>query len=222
MNLAPRFPCAFGECTKTGRDRTSTWVQGPNRTIESLLTNNEQWIKETGGDRDKLKQFFNSEFPPLITSVADPSPTQPAAPTLVLHRVPPPLLHTVLLNPTNHLLVHLGGVWPGLHDFLKGIHVVKDNFFGGKFQGVIPFYVVPRSSLKLVLFTTTFSPGPECRKIYRNLSQLETLLPEIHKPYLTALTALHNLNKMCNLVIISSALPTCSPCFASLVSTLRN
>ena len=102
------------------------------------------WLEETGGDRDKLKEYFNVEFPPHVT--ADPNAT---GPTTVLSRCPIPLLHTIKLNPVNHILQYwakevkgAGGEkgWPGLEEWFKELHVVKDNYHGKKFEGNLKFY----------------------------------------------------------------------------------
>ena len=98
--------------------------------MEGLLESHEQWVAETNSDRSKLKNYFNVEFPPLI-----PTDTESGATTLVHTRVPIALLHTILLNPVNHLVKHLGGVWPGLEGWLQGLHVVRENYHGEKFEG---------------------------------------------------------------------------------------
>jgi hypothetical protein len=105
-------------------------VKGPDRSIEGLRDYHEQWAVETNYDRSKLKHYFNVEFLPLI-------PTNPDATTatLVHTRLPIALLHTLLLNPTNHILKHLGGVWPGFEGWLQGLHVVKESYHGEKFEG---------------------------------------------------------------------------------------
>ena len=35
------------------------------RTFEGIRLNFETWVRETGGDRDKLKEYFNCQGPPL-------------------------------------------------------------------------------------------------------------------------------------------------------------
>ena len=85
---------------------------------------------ETGGDRAKLKNYKNVEFGHLLG--IDPNSNLP---TLVLSVVPIPLLHTILLNPCNHILKHLNGVWPELETWLQSLHVVRDHYQGDKFEG---------------------------------------------------------------------------------------
>ena len=94
-----------------------------------MAESNEKWAAETNRDRSKLKNYYNVEFLPLIPT------DQSAATTLVHTMVPIALLHTILLNPCNHVIQHLSGVWPGLEGWLQGLHVVRDNYHGEKFEG---------------------------------------------------------------------------------------
>ena len=87
---------------------------------------------ETGGDRTKLQKYKNVEFKQLLG--IDPNLTSP---TLVLSVVPIAHLHTLLLNPCNHILKHLVAVWPELEEWLKSLHVVRDQYHGDKFEGKI-------------------------------------------------------------------------------------
>ena len=91
-----------------------------------------RWRDETGGDRAQLKEYFNSEYPPLLT----PTPGA-TGPTTVLSRIPIPLLHTLLLNPANHILAHLTSVWPPLDNFFGELHVTREDYHGGSFEGTI-------------------------------------------------------------------------------------
>ena len=127
-----KYPCLYGHCFQTSRTRTAVWVKGEDRTLENLILNQENWLAETGGDRTKLKEYFNVEFPPLIASKTDSG-----SPTLVLQCVPIPLLHTLLLNPCNHILKHLGEVWPQLKEWLKRLGVVMESYHGDKFEGIV-------------------------------------------------------------------------------------
>ena len=96
-----------------------------------MAESNEKWAAETNRDRSKLKNYYNVEFLPLI-----PTATATATATTLVHTmVPIALLHTILLNPCNHVIQHLSGVWPGLEGWLQGLHVVRDNYHGEKFEG---------------------------------------------------------------------------------------
>ena len=191
-------------CHKTGRLRDAEWVKGADRTIEGIAQFNEQWLEETGGDRSKLKNYYNCEHLPLIG--VDPDATTA---TLVHSRVPIALLHTLLLNPTNHLLKHLGGVWPELAAWLRGLHLVKEAYHGETFEGKKILLSLPS--------TKTFSAGNECWKISLHLDKsctykeevhpsLADTIPPEHQPYLDALLALRQLNDMANLVRMKQTL----------------
>ena len=191
-------------CHKTGRLRDAEWVKGADRTIEGIAQFNEQWLEETGGDRSKLKNYYNCEHLPLIG--VDPDATTA---TLVHSRVPIALLHTLLLNPTNLLLKHLGGVWPQLGAWLKGLHVVKEAYHGETFEG--------KKTSQSLSSTMTFFAGNECRKISLHLDKsctykeevhpsLADTIPPEHQPYLDALLALRQLNDMANLVRMKQTL----------------
>ena len=126
-----RYPCHYGACYQTDRTRRSTWVKGPDRTVEGVTAMQERWRRETGGDRERLKDYENVEFEPLVPAI--PGAT---APTPILAVMPIPLLHSLRLNPTNHILSHLAGVFPGLEQFYRELSVVKEDYHGGdKFEG---------------------------------------------------------------------------------------
>jgi hypothetical protein len=92
-----RHACIFGDCYLSTRFRDAVWIRGANRFIEGMRGNNDLWEEETDGDRRQLKNFFNCEFPPLPATNAD-------GPTLVLEVIPIAELHTILINPVNHLI----------------------------------------------------------------------------------------------------------------------
>ena len=52
-----------------------------------------------------------------------------------LVKIPPPPLHTFRLGPVNHLLDHLGNLYPELEQHLADLHVVKENYHGKTFEG---------------------------------------------------------------------------------------
>ena len=67
MSHSSRHPCPY-----------CNWVKGsiatePDeaRTFEGIRLNFETWVRETGGDRDKLKEYFNCQGPslPIFPSV---------------------------------------------------------------------------------------------------------------------------------------------------------
>ena len=66
---------------------------GALRTIQDLENDNNAWQELTGGDRSKLKNYFNVEFHPLLEDKN----------SLVLFLLPPPPLHLLLLGQGNKL-----------------------------------------------------------------------------------------------------------------------
>ena len=70
--------------------------------------------------------------------------------------------------------------------------MVKEEYQGEKFEGEL-----------LTKCQFSLSAGNECEKILCNLESLQQQLPETQEPYLSALSALNNLNIMANLVDMS-------------------
>ena len=64
-----RYPCHYGACYQTDRTRRSTWVKGPDRTVEGVTAMQERWRRETGGDRERLKDYENVELEPLVPAL---------------------------------------------------------------------------------------------------------------------------------------------------------
>ena len=93
--MAKVFPALFGECCK---DEHGEWKKGPDRTFKNLSDNQKSWC-ESSGDRAQLKDFKNVEFQPLLTP---PDPN-----TKVIHLIPPPPLHLILLGRAAKRLVFL-------------------------------------------------------------------------------------------------------------------
>ena len=126
------FPCVYAECRKESLapalKKTSGWIQGPNRTLDSLVADHTRWLSETGGDRRALKHYHSQEFLPLLTCEAGQS-------NLVLVRVPIPPLHCIKLGPVNHLVKALKEVYPGLNDRLAALHLQLSEYHGGCYQG---------------------------------------------------------------------------------------
>ena len=61
-----KYPCPYGHCRKLS---DGTWLVGQFRTIESIIYWYNKWLRETGGDKSKMKDYFNCiNFP-----VVDPS-----------------------------------------------------------------------------------------------------------------------------------------------------
>ena len=130
-----RHPCIFGNCRPSTRFRDAVWGKGTDRKIEEMRTLKTRWLEETGGDRDKLKDYFNCEFDPLF-------PTNPDRPTLVIEVFPIAELHTVLINPTNHMITGLQDTCKAeevgedaVEGWLKNIGVKRAAYQGKSFEG---------------------------------------------------------------------------------------
>jgi len=96
---------------------------------------NIRWVEETDSDRRQLKNYFNCEFPPRV-------PSNPDGPTLILEVVPIALLHTILLNPVNHMVKGLeeaceaAGVGvEEVRDWLLAIGVRRAAYQAKSFEG---------------------------------------------------------------------------------------
>lgn len=62
-----KFPCVFGECYRSYRDReTGKWIKGSPRSVKSLKEIQAKWKEETESDRKKLKFYKNVEFGPIF------------------------------------------------------------------------------------------------------------------------------------------------------------
>ena len=46
------------ESLAPAKKKTSGWIQGEERTLESLLDDHQRWLRETGGDRS-VSPFLN-------------------------------------------------------------------------------------------------------------------------------------------------------------------
>ena len=60
-------------------------------------------------------------------------------------------------NPGNHILEHLGKAWPPLEDFMKRIHVTKEGYHGGTYEGKATV-LSPITNLHLLNTGTVFTP----------------------------------------------------------------
>ena len=141
QSASARHPCPFGLCYKAGKGQgpvwlPGDWVTGELRTLESLKEHMEQWVRQSGGNRAKLKDYYNVEFQPLFTTYR-PNWEGPLLPTYILTKIPPPPLHTFRLGPVNHLLEALGKLYPELEQHLAHLHVLKDDYHGKTIEGEI-------------------------------------------------------------------------------------
>ena len=117
------YPCAYGKCKKP--TKLSGWVKGEDRTIQNILIDQESWETSTNKNRSQLKNFFNAESKPLITSQPEKR---------VMDIFPPPPLHLVKLGALNKVYGELGKL-VDLEPFEKSINIVKSTYHGGNFEG---------------------------------------------------------------------------------------
>ena len=58
-----KFPCPSGHCFK---NCDGTWSKGNDKSFGEISQYSNKWKVETGGDRKRLKDYFNYEFTPLL------------------------------------------------------------------------------------------------------------------------------------------------------------
>jgi len=98
-------------------------MKGINRTIATLIKDFNDW-KASRTNRDKLKEYHNVEFSPLINTENKG--------TAVIAIVPPPPLHTIKLGPVNHLWVLLRKLCPlQVQEFEGMMHLYLEDYHGG-------------------------------------------------------------------------------------------
>ena len=106
-----KFPCPYGHCFK---NCDGTWSKGNDKSFGEISQYSNKWKVETGGDRKRLKDYFNYEFTPLL-----PVPPE----DLILQNVPPPPLHLVDLGPINIILRSLENLSGDFSDLWRIIGV---------------------------------------------------------------------------------------------------
>ena len=95
--FSSKYPCPYGHCYKD--EKTGLWNKGEDRTFRNLSEMQKKWCETTGENRSRLKEFMNCEFAPLITT---PNPDTP-----VIHLIPPPPLHLILLGNAVKITIYL-------------------------------------------------------------------------------------------------------------------
>jgi hypothetical protein len=120
---ASRYPCVWGTCRK----ENGTWIKGNNRTFSSLLHYQGRWKEETEGDRKKLKEFYNSEYEPLIEPVTG-GDTEVLDVMIILG------LHVLRLGPFNKLY-DLLVKYVELKEFEKDLYLVRERYHSKTFEG---------------------------------------------------------------------------------------
>ena len=92
---------------------------------------NEIWLEETAGDRNKLKKYYNCEFKPI--AIKSDKGSEP-----VMKTFPPDPLHCNLLGPFNDALDKMEFYWKDIMiEFYRKKALKKSGQGpGGKFNGV--------------------------------------------------------------------------------------
>ena len=93
-----KYSCAFGSCKK---DKNGFWTEGDKRTISRINMLQNNWKKETNGDRKQLKRevYENCENECLINDYAG---SEVISDICVI-----PALHTIKLGPVNKIYKEL-------------------------------------------------------------------------------------------------------------------
>ena len=107
------------------------WVKGENRTLESSRENQAEWWEKGRGNRARLMVM---EFEALFIPYR-PDWQGPLLPTSILAKIPPPPLHSFCLGPVNHLVDHLGQLYPELEQHLVNLHLVREDYHEKTFEG---------------------------------------------------------------------------------------
>ena len=84
------YPCPYGKCKKPSK--REGWIRGEDRTIKSIIEDQEAWVQNTNGNRTLLKNYYSSEKIPLINFNLEEK---------VINIYPPPPIHTVRLGVLN-------------------------------------------------------------------------------------------------------------------------
>ena len=66
------------------------WIEGPLRSLEGVEKDHENWLEETNGDENKLKNYNNAKYKPCLPKRTD------GEPTMILDLCDPPSLHLFL------------------------------------------------------------------------------------------------------------------------------
>ena len=121
-----KHPCSY--CNGYYDNKLRRWIKGTPQTIKSLKNDREKWMKETHGNRDLLKKYNNVEYLPILSGDEEMT---------ILVKIPPPPLHVCLLGPTNLIINALEKVYPGVVTALDKMHLVRENYQGKTFEGIL-------------------------------------------------------------------------------------
>ena len=119
MSCSSSHPCVYCE---TGCKKGHWLERGALRTVGSIQEKQAEW-RESGGVRDKAKEFSNCIECPLL-GFPDKNPD-----TLLLSVFDPPALHLKLV--VNHFISQLEKVWPEVGDWVTSLNIKYEAYHGG-------------------------------------------------------------------------------------------
>ena len=124
--------------------------------------------QRTLGSLNKMYREFrdahvSSDKAKQFGNVVHPPLIQGDDATPVIHVIPPPELH-LMLGPVNHLYDELSKSWSDSEQWLTSCNVKKTDYQGGQFE------------------------GNDCRKLLKNVHQLETLCPSEFSQFVETFT----------------------------------
>ena len=121
-----KHPCSY--CNGYYNAKIKRWVKGEALTLENLENDRQNWLMETHGDRNRLKEFNNVEHAAIVKFDKN---------TKILHKIPPPPLHVCLLGPTNTILQNLEKVYPKITSILDSLFLPRESYQGKTYEGNI-------------------------------------------------------------------------------------
>lgn len=158
QNHSCMHPCCWCDIDKYRLNE-----KGNQRTFDSLI-NLFYDYRDANANKGDASKYGNVIHLPLYQSIDGDTP--------VIQKVPPPELH-LLLGPTNKIYSELENVWPALEAWLQSIHVKKNEYHGGQFE------------------------GNDCKKILRLMDSLEERCPDEFLPFVAAFRSFNDVRLSC-------------------------
>ena len=108
-----------------------------------MFEQNDKWLEETGGDRKKLKNYFNCEFKPI--QIKNGKEWEE-----VIKTFPPDPLHCNLLGPVNSCLEIMESLWKEyMESYYRKHGLTKSGQgIGGNFNGVDIRLIIKENNLQ--------------------------------------------------------------------------
>ena len=163
QSQSSKHPCVY--CNAEYDAKKSIWKLSPSdRTFAQIKENNDNWMRETKGNKEKLKHYFNCIHPPMkcFDNYLEMK---------VIDKCPPPPLHVCKLGPFNHIIKNLAKLCPDeVKKFIKTVQVSPEKYHGGDYE------------------------GNEIDKCLRNIGELEKLLTDEYFEFIEAFKSIKELN----------------------------